>query len=158
MVSTIDACEQAILTLLTARAGTGGTLEGVSITPAGPTKDEDFPQSGELIYLGETNGEDDWASLGGGRRQETYRVQLVIGVEQWGDDPQATKTRMRALWAEARDTLIDDLRGTTPGAVLRTAGVLQFDRITHRQRTGPVSAEKWGAICEAQIEFRARTV
>lgn len=158
MVSTIDACEIAILAILTARAGTGGTLENVSITPAGPTKDEDFPQSGEIIYLGETNGEDDWAQLGAGRRQETYRVQIIIGVEQWGDDPQAAKTRMRVLWAEVRDALIDDLRGVTPGAVLRTAGVLQFDRITYRQRSGPVSTEKWGAICEAQIEFRARTV
>ena len=156
MVSTIDACEQAIIAILTARNGTGGTLENVSVTPAGPTKDEDFPASGELIYLGETNGEDDWAALGGGSRMETYRVQIVVGVEQWGDDPQATKTRMRALWAEVRDALTDDLR-PGGGALLRAAGVLKFDRITYRQRSGPVSAEKWGAICEAQFEFTART-
>lgn len=155
MVSTIDACETAILQILAARNGSGGTLENVSITPAGPTKDEDFPQSGELIYLGETNGEDDWAALGRGSRMETYRVQIVIGVEQWGDDPAATKTRMRALWAEVRDALTDDLG--TGGGVLRAAGVLKFDRVTYRQRSGPVSAEKWGAICEAQFEFTART-
>jgi hypothetical protein len=63
---------------------------------------------------------------------------------------------MRALWAEVRDALVDDTRAGG-AALLRTAGVLKFDGITYRQRTGPATPEKLGALCEAQIAFHART-
>lgn len=156
MVSTIDACEAALLAILNARAGSGQPLENVAITSTGPTKDEDIPQSGELVFLTEVNGDDQWASLGAGRREENYRIGLTVWVEQWGDDPAAAKTRMRAIWAEVRDALADDIRAQP--STLRTAGVLQFEGITYRQYTGPASGEKWGARIDAQIAFRARTV
>jgi hypothetical protein len=156
MLSTIDGCESAILAILTARAGSGQPLENVAITSTGPTKDEDIPASGELIFLTEVNGDDQWRFLGPGIREENYRIGLNVWVEQWGDDPAAAKTRMRALWAEVRDALVDDFR-PGGGALLRAAGVLKSDGITYRQRSGSASPEKWGALCEAQIAFLART-
>lgn len=153
MDSAIGACETALLALWNARNGTGGTLEGVSILPAGPTKDEDF--TGEMIFLGDVTGDDDWSSLGAGRRRESFRVGVIVWVEQWGDDPATAKARMRVLWTEVRDAVVDDIR---TGSTLRTAGVVTFDRVTYTQTAGPASPEKWGARCDAQLGFTARTV
>src|SRR5689334_20380959 len=120
-MQTLDACEQAILAVLR-NAGLSA-----SVLDSTPTKDEDY--TGDIVYLGATTtGESDWASLGALRRQETYTVAIGVLSEQWGDDPAAAKTTVRGLWASVVDALVADLRSQP--SQIRTAGVLQFDRMT----------------------------
>ena len=150
MPSAVPAAKAAILTVLTARPG----LAGVTLTWAGPTKDEDYVT--EMVFLGDSEEQTDWAELGTGRRVEDFTLGLVVYVEQWGDDPQSTETRLRVLWDEVEDALRDDLRAQP--STLRTAGVLQFDAIRKRVSTGPSTPEKWGARVDANIDFTARNV
>src|SRR4051812_36775871 len=103
MASTIPACKAAVLAILAARAG----LTGVTLSWAGPTKDEDFRE--EMIFLGASEDASDWAELGTGRRTEDYTLELTVWVEQWGDDPQAAEERAHALWDEVEDALRDDI-------------------------------------------------
>ena len=151
MQSTIDAAELALLAIVRNTAA----LSAVTVLDSPPTKDEDY--TGEMFYLRDVEGDDDWDSLGAHRRRETYAIGVSVFVEQWGDDPGTLKTRARAIWSAFRDALVDDL---SPGgaARLRTAGVIQFDRITYRQILGPSAGEKWGSRIDGQITFTARTV
>lgn len=150
MASAVPATKAAILSLLAARPA----LSGVTLSWAGPTKDEDY--TGEMIYLGDVDRTSEWAELGSGRRTEDFTVQMTVWVEQWGDDPQTVEERAYVLWDEVEDALRDDIRSQP--STLRTAGVLQFDGITGRTVTGPSSPEKWGARSEASASFQARNV
>lgn len=151
MDSTIDACELALLEIVRNHPA----LADISVLDSPPTKDEDY--TGEMFYLRDVEGDDDWDSLGAHRRRETYTIGVSVFVEQWGDDPGPLKTRAREIWQEFRAALVADL---SPGsdALLRTAGVLQFNRITYRQILGPSAGEKWGSRIDGQITFTARTV
>lgn len=148
--STVPACKAAILQILDAVTD----LDTVTQSWAGPTKDEDF--TGEMIFLGAVENEEDWASLGNLRRRETYTVALTVWVEQWGDDPQTAEQRAFEIWGYVTEALRDDLRGPSP--VLRAAGVQQYNDIRFRQITGPATPEKWGARIDASITFTATTV
>lgn len=150
MASAIPGCKAAILTILGARAG----LSGVTLSWAGPTKDEDYTE--RMVFLGDTTDTSNWAELGTGRRVEEFDLDLTLWVEEWGDDPQTVEATMHTLWDEVEDALRDDIRATP--STLRTAGVFQFDQITRRMTTGPASPEKWGARLEATISFTARNV
>lgn len=147
MDSTIDACELALLEIVRT------ALPAITVLDSIPTKDEDY--TGEMFYLRDLEGDDDWDMLGKHSRRETYTIGVSVFVEQWGDDPGPLKTRARELWQEFRSALVDDLRA--PGGLLRAAGVLQFNRITYRQVLGPSAGEKWGSRIDGQITFTART-
>jgi hypothetical protein len=79
--STAPAAKAALLTIFAAAAG----LSGVTLSWDQPTKDSDY--TGEMIWLGDVQGSENWSSLGAQRREETYTVGLGVYVEQWGDDP-----------------------------------------------------------------------
>lgn len=144
--STAPAAKQAMLTVWAATAG----LNGVTVTWDGPTKDEDY--QAEMVWLGDVDGSDDWHNLAGARRED-YTVGVSVYVEQWGDDPKTLEQRVWAIWNAATDALRTDLRSQP--STLRTAGVLQFNGMTYRQRTGPASPEKWGAFLDATVSFEA---
>jgi hypothetical protein len=148
--ATAPAAKAAILTVLTAASG----LTGVTLSWDGPTKDEDYTT--EMIWLGDVEGSEDWSSVGGQRRRETYTVSLGFYVEQWGDDPRTAETRLWTIWNAATEALRADIRSQP--STLRSAGVLQYDGISFRQRTGPASAEKTGAVMDASIQFTALNV
>jgi len=150
MASTIPACKAAVLAVLAARAG----LTGVTLSWAGPTKDEDYVE--EMVFLGDVESTSDWAELGTGRRTEDFTVAITVYVERWGDDPQATEERAYALWDEIEDALRDDL--LTQGGMLRSAGVFKFNGISRAVSTGPSTPEKWGARVDASVDFQARNV
>ncbi len=150
MATAIPACKRAVLTILAAREA----LADVTLTWSGPTKDEDFQD--EMVFLGDTEDNSDWAELGTGRRTEDFLLDITVWVEQWGDDPQAAEERVHALWDEVEDALRDDIRATP--STLRTAGVFTFNRATRRTTTGPATPEKWGARVEARVQFQARNV
>jgi hypothetical protein len=148
--ATAPAAKQAILTIFAAAAG----LTGVTLSWDQPTKDSDW--TGEMIWLGDVNGTEDWETLGAQRRQETYTVGVGVYVEQWGDDPQTVETRLWTVWNAATEALRNDLRSQP--STLRTAGVRQYDTITFRQRTGPATPEKWGAFLDGSVQIIASNV
>lgn len=145
--ATAPAVKQAMLALFAAAPA----LTGVTVTWDGPTKDEDY--TGEMIWLGDVEGSEDWATVGGQLRRETYTIGTGVYVEQWGDDPQTVETRLWTVWNAATEALRTDLR--SPSSTIKAAGVLQYDAIGFRQRTGPASAEKTGAVIEASIQLSA---
>jgi hypothetical protein len=152
MASSVPAVKAALLTIL----GNNVDLNAVSKSWAGPTRDEDY--TGEMVFLGEVNNEDNWQDISPQlRRNESYRLAVTVWVEQWGDDPQAAEERVYTIWGEVTETLRDDFEPAGAG-VLRAAGVLQYGQITFRQITGPATPEKWGARIDAQVTFTARNV
>jgi hypothetical protein len=148
--STAPAAKAALLTIFAAAAG----LSGVTLSWDQPTKDSDY--TGEMIWLGDVQGSENWSSLGAQRREESYTVGLGVYVEQWGDDPQTVETRLWAVWAAATEALRTDLRSQP--STLRTAGVRQYETLTFRQRTGPATAEKWGAFLDGSVQLIASNV
>lgn len=156
MASSVPACKQAILDLLNNRAA----LDGINISWAGPTRDEDFAANPgnevEMIYLGRVRNRTEWAALGSGRRVEAYTVEIKVWVERWGDDPQTVETRAVAVWDEIEDALRDDIRAQP--STLRTAGVFTVGGAEYEITPGPASAEKWGTRIDATVAFEARNV
>lgn len=156
MASSIPACKTAVLAILAARSG----LTGVKLTRTGPTKDSDFAASPgndvELIFLGRSENQTDWAELGTGRRTETYLLDITVWAEKWGDDPQTVEERAFALWGEVEDALRTDIRASP--SVLRTAGVFQFATASYTALPGPAAPEKWGVRIDARVQFQARNV
>ena len=149
-MSAVFAVKEAMLAVLDAHAA----LDGVTLAWAAPTKDEDFTE--QMVFLGDTEEQSTWQALGGGQRSETFTVQIVVFVEQWGDDPKATELQARTLWAEVEDALRDDLFAQP--STLRTAGLLDFGdgEIERRVTTGPATSEKWGARVDAAVSCRTR--
>lgn len=158
MDTTIPGCKAAILAILAADTN----LTGVDLRWAPPTEGEDIPQGGESIYLMDVEiVSDDWASLGraqgAGRRREEYRVGVGMWVAQYGDDPQATETRVWALWKEVRSALATDIFAG-PASLLAAAGVDTVGQATAVESTGPFDPERWAARVDARITFKATTV
>jgi hypothetical protein len=154
-MSSIPACKAAILQLLAANTD----LAGVDLRWAPPTEGEDIPPGGEAVYLMDTEIVDDnWATLGRnqgqGTRREEYRVGIGAWVAQYGDDPQATETRMWALWTEILSTIATDIFAAP--SVLRLAGVETVGQVTALQSTGPFDPERWAARVDGRVTFRAR--
>jgi hypothetical protein len=155
--TTVPACKAAILTVL----GAAGALTGVDRRWSPPTEGEDYNLTNEKIFFGDTEILDDnWTALGNFQRRETYRLTISAWVAQEGDDPQATETRVWAIWAAVQNALVADLQAGVPkgsASLLRAAGVRQFDQITALQSTGVFSPEAWGAKVDGRITFIADT-
>jgi len=148
--ATAPAAKQAMLTVFGAAAG----LTGVTLSWDQPTQESDW--TGEMIWLGDVEGSEDWGTLGAQRRQETYTVGVGVYVEQWGDDPQTVETRLWTVWNAATEALRNDLRSQP--STLRSAGIRQYETIEFRQRTGPATPEKWGAFLNGTVQFIASNV
>jgi hypothetical protein len=123
MACTIPAAKAALQALLIAH--TWPTSAPV-ITWGGPTQAEDFPQGGELIYFGDTEMQDESPTLGQTRIDEEFSVRIIIDVQQWGDNEQATEQRAWDLYSEvvsvvnANRTLSGTVQRTTERTVRQT--------------------------------------
>jgi len=151
--TTVPECKAAILAILNADAG----LAGVDRRWSPPTEGEDYSAVNEKIFFGDTEILDEnWASLGAGKRRESYRLTLSAWVAQEGDDPQATETRAWAIWKTVRIALRTDML-LPSGSLLKAAGVMKFDQVTALQSTGVFSPQQWGAKVDGRIVFTANT-
>jgi hypothetical protein len=154
-ISTIPAVQQAILTILTARTGSGEPLEGVEIRPALLTENEDMTSQAEYVLLTDVDvPEENWGSLGAYQRREEYWVGIAVWTQQWGDDPLTVRVRAHEIWSAVSDALIDDLR--TPGGLLTGAGVQQIDGYRGRDSVAPVGPSEWGARIDRSVNFKAK--
>lgn len=150
--STAPTVKANLITQLEARNG----LEGVSVRWAFPAKDDHWPRSKELIYLGDTTSEQEWSSLGPTLpREEHYTLALVVIVNRDGDDPQATEERCWELVAEVEDQLRDDPQvNSAIQRPSREGGYAQFAGAS--MKVGSSGTESWGAQATVRIAVGAR--
>lgn len=141
--STAPEAKARIIALLQARPG----LAGVQVTWGSPTEDEDIRR--EMIYLGATEIDGEWRTLGGQWRHESYSIALTVHVAQYGDNEQATEERAFALLDEVSGALASDswLGGLLEGAPAA------LERITQTNTPGP---QQWAAQVSAQVRCEAR--
>jgi hypothetical protein len=62
----------------------------------------------EFIWLGDVEGDQDWATIGGRVREETYDLSLLVSVVREGQDQQGATERAFDLLAEVEDALRSD--------------------------------------------------
>lgn len=94
--STAPAFKAALLTALGARAG----LAGVTISYGAPLS---APR--EFIALADISGEQEFATLGALRKNETYTLEIYCSVLREGNQQQACTERCFELAAEIEDEL-----------------------------------------------------
>lgn len=111
--STAPAFKAALLTALGARAG----LAGVTISYGAPLS---APR--EFIALADISGEQEFATLGALRKNETYTLEIYCSVLREGNQQQACTERCFELAAEIEDELRTNptMSGTVRVAQLRS--------------------------------------
>lgn len=139
LVSSVPTAKAALQALLEAWPWPAG--RNPSVQWGGPTKIEEFPKTGELIYFGDTTIDDTAPTLGETRRDEDYSLRVVIEVRRGGNNEQATETRAWELYSQVI-TLLDQNR-TLSGTVNRMT-----DR-TARQTNLPLPTD-W--LCRIVID------
>lgn len=102
-VSTVPQAKAKILDLLDARPG----LAGVTRAYTYPADEASIGR--EHIHLGDVSQTEVWGAIGGQRRDEDFTIEIVILVRKFGDDPQATETRLWVLREEVATALRSDL-------------------------------------------------
>lgn len=101
MASSIPAFKAALFTALQARPN----LATVQVTYGGPWP---MPE-GEWIWLAGVSGQQEAAAIGNQRREERYRLNILIRVTQTGNESaQPTTERCFALFNEIEQTLRAD--------------------------------------------------
>lgn len=138
--TTAPATKRALITILNARAG----LSGVQVA-YGYLNDSAQLQD-ENINVGKVRFNQEWGALGNRRREESYRVELIIVVKREGDDQQGTEERMWAVLAEVEQALRAD---PTLGGAVRVSELTEGD-----QDNWPDS-EGWFSQVTAQITCQA---
>lgn len=110
--------------------------QGVVVRWGAPTDESQWLGKHEMIYFGRVDQAEEWGSLGGGRRDEDFTIDVVIQVHQLGDDEQETETRAWELRDEIEAALKADK--TLGGAVSHW---VQIERTT--QENEPLE-DGWG--------------
>ena len=134
--STIDAAEDALLTLLQA----DGTLAGLPVELGEPGAQIQR----EHVFIAEDVSSDDiWDTTGAGQSQraEAFALKCVVLVKQTGDDWPAVRTRAHAL-AEAAEAVVA-ANPTLSGSVFEC-------RVSRFERKGAVDDE--GRLCVITLE------
>jgi hypothetical protein len=145
MASTVPAVKAALKNAIAARATI--VTDKVLVTWSEPVDEADYQGTLEAIWMGDVEQTEEWPGLGP-RRDEEYRIGVVIRVFQYGDDEQATETRAWALRDEVVQAVATD-------ATLKSLLNLGAEVERTEQRNMP--AEKaW--LAELTLTVRCRTV
>jgi hypothetical protein len=140
--SSIPRAKAALLDLLTSATWPG---------PA-PTVSYGWPREidREVVMVGgTTDGEQEWVSFGPRRRDESYRIELVVQVLRPGFSQQQATERAFALLA-----VVEDVLRTTPDLGLGIE-LTVAELAAPRLREGPDS-EGYAAVVTAGVGVRAR--
>lgn len=68
----------------------GPVIAPAPFTWAAPTEEKDYDLVNGNAWMGDVSQDEDWITLGGMAREETYTVELWAQVYRRGDDPKAT--------------------------------------------------------------------
>lgn len=121
-------------------------LAGIAVTYGHPGRDMER----EFVYVGGTVAwDEEWASLGAGRRTERYTLELIINVTTPGNDQREATERAFALLNEIGKAVLGDptLGGrmlTSAELVFRTLGEGMYDE----GREAQIAA---GIRCDARL-------
>lgn len=99
----------------------------------------------ESIFLGGVESNDEPATMGNQKRDEFYTVEVIVSVQQGGDDAKTIEVRMWALVAEVEQAIRAD---STLGAAVLSA---QIAGKTQRPYIGPEER-----ISEAVVRVKCR--
>ena len=102
----------------------------------------------EMVIVGDVSGDQEWATVGGGRRDEDYTVDLYVVVLWPGYDALESMTRAWELWG-----VVEDLLRENPGA--GGPGVL-WSEIKRPTGTTSVDDEGYAYQISSGIRTRAR--
>ena len=102
----------------------------------------------EMVIVGDVAGDQEWASIGGGRRDEEYSVDLYVVVLWPGYDALESMTRAWDLWA-----VVEDLVRANPGA--GGAGVM-WSEVKRPTGTTSVDDEGYAYQISSGVRVRAR--
>lgn len=143
--STIPAAKAKILELLAARAA----LEGVGIDWVEPAKEADVKR--DMIWLGDVEQTENWATLGADRRDESYLLEVHCQAYRQGDKPTDTELVCFALRDEIAVMLRDhkELDG-----VLLSPGVASLERT--RLDSPQLADQGWLSHCLLHVRCTAR--
>jgi hypothetical protein len=124
-----------------------GELDGLSGVKVHYGYLNDAQQLGqENINVGKVRFNQEWGALANLRREESYRVELVVLVKRGGDDQQGTEERMWAVLAEIEQALRAD---PTVGGFVRVA------ELTEGEQDNSPDSEGWFSQVVAQITCKA---
>lgn len=139
--STFPAAKANLLTILKARPALSAVHVGWGV-PA------DLPAESERIYVGDVRDfEREWMALGAKSLEESYAIEVVVEVFQYGNDQQAAEARLAVLIDEVEQAVRGDL-GLGGAVRLATPSI-------SRTRSGP-SDEGWAAQAEMTVTCEAR--
>lgn len=102
----------------------------------------------EMVIVGDVAGDQEWASIGAGRRDEEYSVDLYVVVLWPGYDSLESMTRAWDLWA-----VVEDLVRANPGA--GGPGVM-WSEVKRPTGTTSVDDEGYAYQISSGVRVRAR--
>jgi hypothetical protein len=105
----------------------------------------------QVVMLGVVDGDEDWAQIGGRKRDEDYTVDLFVLVSVPGDSALEACTRAWDLFARISATLRDPDHIATG----HDAGVL-WNEVKRPRGVPTIEAEGHGYVIESAVRFRAR--
>ena len=111
----------------------------------GPTRDMER----EVVMIGATTGDQEWAQIGGRKRDEDYTVELYVLVARPGDTALEAMDRAWELFAVVEDTL------RTNYAPAAETGVL-WTEVQRPEGQPTVEDEGHGHVVQSAIRVRAR--
>ena len=141
--STVPAVKAALVSTFS----TALTGQGVSVTWAAPSDEDDYVN--EMVWLGDTDHDEEFRVLGAQRIDESYTVDVQIQTVKEGDNPQATEERWWAIRALCVNALRADL--TLGGIVNQWIGPFPT-----RIETRPAGPKQWLSRGTVSLRCRAR--
>lgn len=141
--STVPAVKAALVSAFS----TALTGQGVTVTWAAPSDEEDYVN--EMVWLGDTEHDEDFKLLGAQRIDESYTVEVFVQVMKEGDDPQTTEERWWAIRALCVNALRNDL--TLGNVVNQWIGPFPT-----RVETRPAGPKQWLTRGTVSLACRAR--
>ncbi|MDQ3933427.1 MAG: hypothetical protein M3340_02215 [Actinomycetota bacterium] len=102
----------------------------------------------EMVHVGDVEFDQDWGALGRMRREESYRVELIVFVKREGDDQHGTEDRCWDLVGAVEDLLRADVK---LGGAVREAGMTRGKQSNNPDSEGWVSQMIGSITCKATI-------
>lgn len=130
----------------TLAATNGNALHNVRISYGAPLPGD----AREFVWLGDADGDQQWAAIGHQRREEDYQVTVTIFAAKEGTDQQATTERAFAMAAAIETQLRSD--PTVAGAV-RVCG---FGGQIKLEERASQDGKRRGALLDVTLTCKAR--
>lgn len=129
--STIPEVKGALLDLLRA----SGELDGVQVEWAHPGPNA---LAAEAVYFGDAQATERPVVNGNRRRDESYSLDVVVTVEQYGTDPRPVEERAWALVAAVENVVRDNPRPTPEALIAGVAAKRQANFVDTDGRVSEV--------------------